>query len=59
MPLNSWQCLMRVQELEQMGCLAGSAGNIHGLACWFDVAFEGSLDTRHLSTAPGLPVTHW
>ena len=38
---------------------AGAAGNIHGLACWFDVAFEGSSDTRHLSTAPGLPVTHW
>ena len=37
----------------------GAAGNIHGLACWFDVAFEGSSDTRHLSTAPGLPVTHW
>ncbi|CAL5219667.1 g1550 [Coccomyxa viridis] len=38
---------------------AGSAGNIHGLACWFDVDFQGSADTRQLSTAPGSPVTHW
>ncbi|GER30599.1 protein arginine n-methyltransferase [Striga asiatica] len=28
---------------------------IHGLACWFDVLFNG----RWLTTAPGAPTTHW
>ncbi|KAL7166199.1 hypothetical protein ACSBR2_036977 [Camellia fascicularis] len=28
---------------------------IHGLACWFDVLFDG----RWLSTPPGAPTTHW
>ncbi len=35
------------------------AGRVHGLACWFDVAFQGSQNTNYLSTAPGLPTTHW
>ncbi|KAL6777644.1 PRMT4 [Auxenochlorella protothecoides x Auxenochlorella symbiontica] len=34
-------------------------GPVHGLACWFDVLFEGSQAPRWLSTAPGLPTTHW
>lgn len=32
---------------------------IHGLACWFDVFFHGSQVPVWLSTAPGLPTTHW
>ncbi|KAF9604196.1 hypothetical protein IFM89_004771 [Coptis chinensis] len=32
---------------------------VHGLACWFDVLFNGSTVQRWLSTAPGLPTTHW
>ncbi|KAL3505736.1 hypothetical protein ACH5RR_031118 [Cinchona calisaya] len=32
---------------------------IHGLACWFDVLFNGSTVQRWLSTAPGAPTTHW
>jgi hypothetical protein len=29
---------------------------VHGIACWFDVLFPGG---EWLSTAPGLPTTHW
>ena len=36
-----------------------SVGRCHGLACWFDVLFNGSKAARWLSTAPGLPTTHW
>ncbi|KAL2229763.1 probable histone-arginine methyltransferase 1.3 [Sesamum indicum] len=32
---------------------------IHGLACWFDVLFNGSTVQRWLTTAPGAPTTHW
>ncbi|KAG9444564.1 hypothetical protein H6P81_015904 [Aristolochia fimbriata] len=32
---------------------------VHGLACWFDVLFDGSSVQRWLSTAPGAPTTHW
>ncbi|XP_017223474.1 probable histone-arginine methyltransferase 1.4 [Daucus carota subsp. sativus] len=32
---------------------------IHGLACWFDVLFDGSTVQRWLTTAPGAPTTHW
>lgn len=32
---------------------------VHGLACWFDVLFNGSTVQRWLSTAPGAPTTHW
>ncbi|XP_068662276.1 probable histone-arginine methyltransferase CARM1 [Aristolochia californica] len=32
---------------------------IHGLACWFDVLFNGSSVHRWLTTAPGAPTTHW
>ncbi|XP_065834158.1 histone-arginine methyltransferase CARM1-like isoform X2 [Oscarella lobularis] len=36
-----------------------TAGSIHGLAFWFDVAFIGSAATVWLSTAPNEPLTHW
>lgn len=36
-----------------------SVGRLHGLACWFDVLFNGTNAARWLSTAPGLPTTHW
>lgn len=32
---------------------------IHGLACWFDVLFNGSSVQRWLTTAPGATTTHW
>uniref|UniRef100_A0A453AQT4 type I protein arginine methyltransferase n=1 Tax=Aegilops tauschii subsp. strangulata TaxID=200361 RepID=A0A453AQT4_AEGTS len=32
---------------------------VHGLACWFDVLFNGSTVQRWLTTAPGSPTTHW
>ncbi|KAF8387842.1 hypothetical protein HHK36_026503 [Tetracentron sinense] len=32
---------------------------VHGLACWFDVWFNGSTVQRWLTTAPGAPTTHW
>lgn len=32
---------------------------VHGLACWFDVLFNGSAVQRWLTTAPGAPTTHW
>ena len=32
---------------------------VHGLACWFDVEFNGSTDQRTLSTSPDQPRTHW
>ncbi|KAL9257935.1 putative histone-arginine methyltransferase 1.4 [Drosera capensis] len=32
---------------------------IHGVACWFDVLFNGSSVQRWLTTAPGAPTTHW
>lgn len=40
-------------------CFAGQAGVVHGIACWFDVLFDGSTSQRWLSTAPGQPTTHW
>ncbi|GFR50116.1 hypothetical protein Agub_g12266, partial [Astrephomene gubernaculifera] len=32
---------------------------IHGIACWFDVFFAGSQQPMWLTTAPGMPTTHW
>ena len=32
---------------------------MHGIACWFDVLFDGSVQPRWLTTAPGQPTTHW
>ncbi|KAL6522833.1 putative histone-arginine methyltransferase 1.3 [Orobanche hederae] len=32
---------------------------VHGLACWFDVLFNGSTVQMWLTTAPGAPTTHW
>lgn len=34
-------------------------GTVHGLAFWFDVAFEGTQTTVWLSTAPTEALTHW
>jgi type I protein arginine methyltransferase len=39
--------------------VATRTGTIHGLAAWFDVAFEGSAERVVLSTAPDQPQTHW
>eukprot|EP00249_Psilotum_nudum_P014385 c24796_g2_i1 orf=667-1953(+) len=35
------------------------AARVHGIACWFDVLFNGSTVQRWLTTAPGAPTTHW
>jgi histone-arginine methyltransferase CARM1 len=32
---------------------------VHGLAGWFDVAFEGTSERVVLTTAPDAPETHW
>lgn len=37
----------------------GDTVAVHGLACWFDVEFNGSTDQRILSTSPVHPRTHW
>lgn len=34
-------------------------GICHGLAFWFDVAFNGSTQQIWLSTSPISPLTHW
>ncbi|XP_057467549.1 probable histone-arginine methyltransferase 1.3 isoform X2 [Actinidia eriantha] len=39
--------------------IASMRARIHGLACWFDVLFDGSVVQRWLTTAPGAPTTHW
>ncbi|KEH37264.1 histone-arginine methyltransferase, putative [Medicago truncatula] len=39
--------------------IASVGARVHGLACWFDVLFNGSTVQRWLTTAPGSPVTHW
>ncbi|XP_009630322.1 probable histone-arginine methyltransferase 1.3 isoform X1 [Nicotiana tomentosiformis] len=38
---------------------SSASTRIHGLACWFDVLFNGSTVPRWLTTAPGAPTTHW
>ena len=32
---------------------------MHGLGCWFDTNFDGSVERVVLSTAPTQPGTHW
>ncbi|XP_020591017.1 probable histone-arginine methyltransferase CARM1 [Phalaenopsis equestris] len=39
--------------------VASVGTRVHGLACWFDVLFDGSSVQRWLTTAPGSPTTHW
>ncbi|XP_021904939.1 probable histone-arginine methyltransferase 1.3 isoform X1 [Carica papaya] len=39
--------------------IASVGTRVHGLACWFDVLFNGSTVPRWLTTAPGAPTTHW
>ncbi|XP_020220631.1 probable histone-arginine methyltransferase 1.3 [Cajanus cajan] len=39
--------------------IATVGARLHGLACWFDVLFNGSTARRWLTTAPGSPTTHW
>jgi histone-arginine methyltransferase CARM1 len=39
--------------------VARQDGPVHGLAGWFDVAFEGSERRVVLSTSPYEPCTHW
>jgi len=36
-----------------------AASVVHGLAFWFDVAFNGSKCQTWLSTSPTQPLTHW
>ncbi|KAF1894921.1 hypothetical protein Lal_00022415 [Lupinus albus] len=39
--------------------ISNVGARVHGLACWFDVLFNGSTVQRWLTTAPGSPTTHW
>jgi histone-arginine methyltransferase CARM1 len=39
--------------------VATRSGFVHGIASWFDVAFQGSENTTWLSTSPTEPLTHW
>lgn len=39
--------------------VVSKTGICHGLALWFDVAFDGTTFKSVLSTAPGQPGTHW
>ncbi|XP_010914428.1 probable histone-arginine methyltransferase CARM1 [Elaeis guineensis] len=39
--------------------VASVGAMLHGLACWFDVLFNGSSVQSWLNTAPGAPTTHW
>ncbi|GLU08379.1 hypothetical protein SLE2022_252970 [Rubroshorea leprosula] len=39
--------------------VAAVGTRVHGVACWFDVLFNGSTVQRWLTTAPGAPTTHW
>lgn len=54
---------MKEEELYEidipLNFVASVATRVHGLACWFDVLFDGSAVQRWLTTAPGTPTTHW
>jgi type I protein arginine methyltransferase len=39
--------------------VATHPGRIHGIAGWFDVAWDGSQEHVRLTTAPDAPRTHW
>ena len=39
--------------------VASKTGLCHGLAAWFDVAFDGSEERIVLDTGPNSPGTHW
>lgn len=43
----------------QVETIALRDGLVEGLVGWFDVAFDGSNWQGWLSTAPGMPPTHW
>lgn len=49
---------LRVIELP-LELTVSAPTTVHGVATWFDVLFAGSAAQRWLSTAPGLPTTHW
>ncbi|XP_058084351.1 probable histone-arginine methyltransferase CARM1 isoform X2 [Magnolia sinica] len=54
---------MKEEELYEfdipLSFIASVGTRVHGLACWFDVLFDGSTVQRWLTTAPGAPTTHW
>ncbi|XP_062188618.1 probable histone-arginine methyltransferase CARM1 isoform X1 [Phragmites australis] len=54
---------MKEEELYEidipLSFVASVGTRVHGLACWFDVLFNGSTVQRWLTTAPGTPTTHW
>lgn len=39
--------------------VSNRTGVCHGLACWFDVVFDGSASRVVLNTGPAHPGTHW
>ncbi|KAG6531379.1 probable histone-arginine methyltransferase CARM1 [Zingiber officinale] len=54
---------MKEEELYEidipLSFISSVGTRVHGLACWFDVLFDGSSVQRWLTTAPGAPTTHW
>mmetsp|Transcript_10054 Transcript_10054/g.18126 ORF Transcript_10054/g.18126 Transcript_10054/m.18126 type:complete len:492 (-) Transcript_10054:58-1533(-) len=54
---------MKEEELHEirmpLNLKVGSTCVVHGIACWFDVLFDGSTMKCWLTTAPGQPTTHW
>lgn len=54
---------MKEEELYEvdipLSFISSVGARVHGLACWFDVLFNGSSVQRWLTTAPGAPTTHW
>lgn len=51
---------MKLELLVESAVLPpGTPVVVHGVACWFDVQFEGSTAEHWLRTGPGLPTTHW
>jgi histone-arginine methyltransferase CARM1 len=53
----------KVHDLEDfmipLSFVCKGPSTLHGVACWFDVFFAGSTQQTWLSTAPGMPPTHW
>ena len=52
-------CTARLAQRVPLRRPSATTTAVHGIASWFDVLFDGSQTQRWLSTAPGLPVTHW
>ena len=48
-----------VLQTRAVDCSTGRPCVVHGVACWFDIFFDGSAKGEWLTTAPGCATTHW